>query len=246
MAYEEFAYWYDDLNQAADFDGLVEQLHAQLCLQGVPSGIIADLGCGTGEVSLRLAKLGYDMIGIDRSPDMLSILREKAEEENAQNILLLNQDLTQLDLYGTIHGAVSTFDTFNHLSPADVEIALQKVHLFMEPGGVLLFDANTPYKHTDVLANNTFEFNDPEEDFCCRWENRYLPDKQATEIKITARQEQEVLFEELFLEYNYTMDFWQTTLKNIGFTIVAVQDGENFAPLTPTSQRYLFTAVKPK
>ncbi len=246
MAYEEFAYWYDDLNQAADFDGLVQQLHAQLCLQGITSGIIADLGCGTGEVTLRLAKLGYDMIAIDRSPDMLSILREKAEEENAQNILLLNQDLTQLDLYGTIHGAVSTFDTFNHLAKNDLVTALEKVHLFMEPGGILLFDANTSYKHTHVLANNTFEFSDPEDDFFCQWENKYLPQQQATEIKITARQGQEILFQENFLEYEYTMEDWQEMLSSAGFIIAAVQDGESFSPLTPTSQRYLFTARKPK
>lgn len=246
MAYEEFAYWYDELNQAADFDGLARRLHALLVENGMQQGIVADLGCGTGEVTLRLAQLGYDMIGIDRSPEMLCILREKAEQQGIGKLLLLQQDLTQLDLYGTIHGAVSTFDTFNHLTKPQLSKAFERVYLFMEPGGVLLFDANTSYKHTQILGNNSFEFEDPEEEFFCQWNNQYLADKQATQIHIIARQGKDVLFEESFLEYNYSLEFWEELLENVGFSFVSVQDGEIFAPLTSESQRYLFTAIKPK
>ena len=57
------------------------------------------------------------MIGVDLSDEMLSILREKAEESGVQNLLLLCQNLLELDLYGTVRAAVSTFDTFNHIGP---------------------------------------------------------------------------------------------------------------------------------
>lgn len=81
----------------------------QLRAQGITEGIVADLGCGTGELTLRLAEAGYDMIGVDLSSEMLCVVREKAAEAKIENLLLLNQDITQLDLFGTVRGVVSTF-----------------------------------------------------------------------------------------------------------------------------------------
>ena len=99
---------------------------------------MADLGCGTGDLTLALAKAGYDMIGIDLSEEMLCILREKVYEQGRQGILLLQQNLCALDLYGTVHAAVSTFDTLNHIgSYAQFERAVCRSALFIEPGGCL-------------------------------------------------------------------------------------------------------------
>lgn len=243
MAYNDFAYWYDDLNQEADFDNLVQELHAQLLAAGIPSGIVADLGCGTGEVCLRLARLGYEMIGIDLSPDMLSVLRDKMTEDDS--VLLLCQDLSELDLYGTIAAAVSTYDTFNHLPKEQLLAALGKIHLFMEPGGLLLFDANTPFKHREVLADNCFELTD-EEGFVCEWRNEYNPTEESTTIHLIAAQDGEPVFEEWFTEYSYSREFWETALKQSGFEIVGCKDGETFGEVQRSSQRFLFAARKPQ
>ena len=112
MAYNEFAYFYDELNSEADYDALYRYVTDELAAHGIHDGILADLGCGTGDLTLMLAQAGYDVIGIDRSEEMLSVLREKADElDMTGRILLLRQDLLSLDLYGTIRAAVSTFDT---------------------------------------------------------------------------------------------------------------------------------------
>ena len=146
MAYNEFAYFYDELNSEADYDALYRYVCGELTAHGVTDGIVADFGCGTGELTLMLAQAGYDMIGIDRSEEMLSVLREKAEELGVlPRLLLLRQDLLELDLYGTIRAAVSTFDTYNHIGPLPrFEEALRKAAYFMEKDGVFLFDLNTP------------------------------------------------------------------------------------------------------
>ena len=78
MAYEAFAGVYDAFNEDADYDSLFRYVCGVLRAHGVEDGIVADLGCGTGELTLRLAAAGYDMIGVDLSPEMLSVLREKA------------------------------------------------------------------------------------------------------------------------------------------------------------------------
>ena len=124
MAYNEFAYFYDEFNGEADYDALYEQIRQELNAHDIRDGILADLGCGTGELTLMLTQAGYDMIGIDQSEEMLCVVRDKAEQLGLSGkLLLLQQDLLKLDLYGTIRGAVSTFDTFNHIQDLDTAIA---------------------------------------------------------------------------------------------------------------------------
>lgn len=149
MAYNEFAYFYDEFNGEADYDALYGYITDELKAHGITDGILADLGCGTGDLTLMLTQAGYDVIGIDRSEEMLSVLREKADELGLTGrLLLLKQDLLDLDLYGTIRAAVSTFDTYSHIGPQEnFEKAIRKAAYFMEQGGVFIFDLNTPYKH---------------------------------------------------------------------------------------------------
>ena len=93
MAYNEFAYFYDEFNGEADYDALYSHIHSQLEAHGIRDGIVADLGCGTGELTLMLTQAGYDMIGIDQSEEMLCVVRDKAEQLGLSGGLLLRQDL---------------------------------------------------------------------------------------------------------------------------------------------------------
>ena len=158
MAYNEFAYFYDEFNGEADYEALYAHIKKELEAHGIHDGILADLGCGTGELTLMLTQAGYDMIGIDQSEEMLCVIRDKAEQLGLSGrLLLLRQDLLKLDLYGTIRGAVSTFDTFNHIP--DLDKAIANAGFFMEKGGVLLFDMNTPYKHQNVLGEIVYTYD---------------------------------------------------------------------------------------
>ena len=173
MAYNEFAYFYDEFNGEADYEALYAHIKKELEAHGIHDGILADLGCGTGELTLMLTQAGYDMIGIDQSEEMLCVVRDKAEQLGLSGgLLLLRQDLLKLDLYGTIRAAVSTFDTYNHIGPADqFEKAIRKAAYFMEKDGVFIFDLNTPYKHQKILAGETFDIE--AEDAECHWTNHF-------------------------------------------------------------------------
>ena len=242
MAYNEFAYFYDELNGAADYDALYLYVKGQLEQNGIRDGIVVDLGCGTGELTLMLTQAGYDMIGVDQSEEMLAVLREKADElEISERLLLLRQDILNLDLYGTIRGAVSTFDTFNHLPSLDAAIA--NAAFFMEKGGVLLFDMNTPYKHQNVLGNNTFTFEG--EEAGCVWRNQIEDGGKRVRISLDIDdRENGESFHEEFCEYTYELAEIRAALERHGFTLESVCDGETFGPLTETSERYFFCAVK--
>lgn len=244
MAYNEFAYFYDEFNDDADYDALFVAVTARLRENGVDSGILVDLGCGTGDLTLMLSQAGYDVIGVDQSEEMLAVLREKAAELEISDLLLLRQDLLELDLFGTIRAAVATFDTFNHIGPLPrLEQAIARAALFMEKDGVLVFDMNTPYKHTHILSNNTFTLE--AEDAVCVWENRLEPEDQRTRIsiRITYSDSGEACDEE-FYEYWYTLDQIKAICRAHGLEIVDVRDGESFGDCTETSQRWLITAVK--
>lgn len=245
MAYNEFAYFYDELNGAADYDALYLYVKGQLEQNGIWDGIVVDLGCGTGELTLMLTQAGYDMIGVDQSEEMLAVLREKADElEISERLLLLRQDILNLDLYGTIRAAISTFDTYNHIGPREnFERAIEKAAFFMEKDGVFLFDLNTPYKHKEVLADNVFDLEGP--DAACRWKNHYDEAEQTVDIQIGIHYlDTDERFEEHFKEYTYPLEYVEEVLRRYGFRMEKVCDGETFGPLTEESQRYIITAIK--
>ena len=245
MAYNEFAYFYDELNGEANYDALFQYVVAQLREHGVRDGIVVDLGCGTGDLTLMLAQSGYDMIGVDQSAEMLSVLREKAAELGiSDGLLLLQQDILDLDLYGTIRAAVSTFDTFNHIGPRErFEKAIEKAAFFMEKDGVFVFDLNTPYKHRQILAGKSFTIECP--DAVCRWSNRYDPKAERVDLDVHIRyNDPPEECQEQFSEYTYDLPYVEKILQRYGFFVAAVRDGENFGPLRPDSQRYMITALK--
>ncbi len=244
MAYGEFARYYDALNTAADYDALAAYVTAELAAHGVRDGILADLGCGTGELTLRLAAAGYDVIGIDRSQEMLSVLRAKMDEGGQTGILLLCQDILALDLYGTVRAVTASFDTLNHIGPAETfRQAVARAGFFMEKGGVFVFDLNTPYKHAQVLADNTFTL--AKAGAVCRWHNRCDAAQGRVELSLTVTDTATgETFAEQFAEYAYPMELVEQALQAAGFALAKAADGEDFGPVRPDSQRWIFTAVK--
>lgn len=242
MAYQEFAYFYDEFNGEADYDVLYAKIKAELDAHGIHDGILLDMGCGTGELTLMLTQAGYDMIGVDQSEEMLAVVRDKADQLGiSERLLLLRQDLLNLDLYGTIRGAVSTFDTFNHIP--DLERTIQNAAFFMEEGGVLLFDMNTPYKHQHILGENTFTLEGP--DANCVWHNHWDEANQKVDISIGIDyQDTGEHFDEQFSEYTYSLEQIRVALEKYGFRLESVCDGETFEELTETSPRYFMCAVK--
>lgn len=243
MAYSSFAYYYDSLNQAADYDALYNEIQELFTRYNQKGTIIADLGCGTGEISLRLAKDNFEVIAVDASMEMLCVAREKAYEQEANNILFLNQPLEKLDLYGTIHGALATFDTLNHLAPKDLEKAIQKIALFMEDDSLFIFDVNTPYKHEEILAENSFVV-ETEDGLKCTWNNHYLAKKSATQITLEILEDDEIACQEEFLEYCYSFEHFKKILEENMFEFTLAIDGETFKDLNEQSQRALIVAKK--
>ena len=129
---------------------------------------LLDLCCGTGTLTCLLAERGYEMIAADASADMLMQAREKAAELPADCVqpLLLCQPAEELDLYGTVDAAVCSLDGFDYLPPEHLPEVLHRLHLFIRPGGLLIFDIRTP-ESFEMLDGELFL--DETEDVLCLW-----------------------------------------------------------------------------
>jgi len=244
MSYKEFSYFYDYFNYNADYDLLFRKIVSLAKEGGVSSGIVCDLGCGTGELAFRFNSAGYDVIAVDNSDEMLDVLFDKRDEIEAYNVQILKQDITQLDMFGTVDLFTCTFDTVNHLEGArSVQKLFDRVSLFMDPDGVFIFDMNTKYKHINILKNEVFDFIDEEAD--CHWQNTLYESENRTKISITINDKHagEVYFEEFF-EYFYELDIILEMLKKSGWKVVKRIDGEDLKEIRKDSQRYMFMVKK--
>lgn len=241
MGYEAFAGYYDFLTKNIDYNELAEYYDGLNVKFGGERGIMLDLACGTGSLSVVLRDMGYDVIGTDISPEMLSIAVSKSHE----GIEYLCQDMTELDLYGTIDGTICSLDSINHLEDITaVKKAFEKVSLFSNPGALFLFDVNTLYKHEKILGDNTFVY-DTEEVYCV-WQNEYCGDG-VTDIYLDFFEEREGVY------YRYSDDFTETAYKRedierllveTGFEVLACYEYLTEKEPTETSEKLTFIARK--
>ena len=182
MSYDIFSSVYDILTENVEYERISHKICSLLHKNGVDRGLLLDLGCGTGTLSFLLEQKGFDIIGVDASEDMLSVANEKKYEDDS-SALFLCQKAEELDLFGTIQCAVSTLDTFNHIDSIEkIEKAISLVSLFMDMNGIFIFDMNTPYKHKEILGNNTFVY-DMDEVYCV-WQNSYDENSGKTDIDL--------------------------------------------------------------
>ena len=169
--YTGFAGVYDEFMDNVPYDEWADYLYGLMTQYGVRDGILCELGCGTGKITRRLKKRGYDMIGIDCSSEMLQIARN-AEKPGDESILYLQQDMREFELYGTVAGIVSICDSMNYiLTKRDMMQVFKLVNNYLDINGVFIFDLNTVHYYKDVLSDNVI--CDNRENAGLIWENSY-------------------------------------------------------------------------
>jgi SAM-dependent methyltransferase len=242
--YAFFARYYDSLTANVDYPARARYFDALIRRVCPGASLLLDLACGTGSLTAELAALGYDMIGADASEDMLAAARGKLPG----GVLLLHQRAEELDLYGTIDGCVCALDSLNHLpGEAALQKAIERVSLFLGPGGVFVFDMNTPYKHREILADNAYIYEG--RDVFCAWRNALSPDNDRVEITLdffvpTARGAYRRETEN-FCEYAYPPEKITNMLAAAGLEVCAIYEGDTENPPTDTTQRVVFVTRKP-
>lgn len=245
--YSNFATVYDSLMYDVDYKKRTSYLLKLFKKYGKKPTLLLDVACGTGSFSNEFAKKGIEVIGADMSEEMLSVAREKSAEQGL-DILYLCQKAEELDLYGTVDGAVCCLDSLNHITDyKNFCKAIEKVSLFLEEGSLFIFDLNTEYKHKEILGNNVFVIET--EDVYCVWANKFCEKDSSVDISLDFFVENDGLYErfsEDFSERAYTLKEVKTACENAGLEILKIFDDMTENVMTDKSERAVFVTRKVK
>lgn len=247
--YSDFAYVYDLLMQDVNYAQWVDYLEELFGKFGTDKPVLVlDMACGTGSLTLEMAKRGYDMIGIDMSPDMLSCAMEKSAECGLFPLWVC-QDMRDFELYGTMDAILCTMDSLNYIGNAsDMERVFKLVRNYLNPGGLFIFDMNTPYKLQHVLGNNLFyEIRD---DITYLWRCEYLPEDKKCVFDLTFFvKEAEGLYRRLEEEQQqraWSVDEIGLLLTQSGLEVLAVYEAFSQLPPTEQTERVFYIVRRPE
>jgi SAM-dependent methyltransferase len=257
--YDAIAGVYDRLNAEIDYAAWADFVEAcfDRYLVSRPK-IVLDLACGTGSMTLSLARRGYDMIGVDGSVDMLTVAQDRTYEQDfgGTRVLYLLQDMRRFELYGTVGAVTCCLDSINYLlSEEDVRTCFRCVHNYLDPDGLFLFDVNSPYKFQHIYGNEAYILEDqiPDDDdadkpraIFCGWQNTYDRESGLCDFDLS-------LFEEMpdgsyrrsdehQRERCYSQETLQTLLKDCGFEFLGVFSDYDFSPVKDDTPRYYMVA----
>lgn len=246
IMYESFARVYDTFMDNVPYDQWAKDYEKIMKEHGIEDGILLDLGCGTGSLTLRLAEKGYDMIGVDYSMDMLEIAREKSE---GKDILYLEQDMREFELYGTVRAVLCVCDSINYiLEPEKVEEVFSLVDNYLDPHGIFIFDFNTDYKYREMIGDKVIAEDRDEMSFI--WDNYYDEESRINEYALSIFvQEKEDLYrkyQELHYQRGYSLEEMKKYLEHAGLIFLSAEDGEEGGPVRPDSGRIRVVAREQK
>lgn len=210
--------------------------------------LICDLGCGTASVSVELARMGYDLIGIDESVPMLEKARRKASDRGC-DILFLNQDIREMELFGTVDVFISLLDTVNHLTrKSDLIKMLSRFKNFLSPGGLFIFDIVTP-RHLEETLGDRF-FYTVEEDYALLWENHYSGRSKISTSDITLFREDAAglyrRYDGRIRERVYTEKELREILEGAGLTLLGRYGELTAGEPGPEEERIFCVAKRPE
>lgn len=247
-AYEALAGAYDALTADVDYERRADYLEKLFKRSQIPVRTVLDLACGTGELTAILTERGYEMIAVDGSPDMLAQAREKAAGLAGEPPVFLNQEMPALDLYGTVDAAVCCLDSINYLtSPKDVQKTLKRLHLFISPGGLLVFDVNSMEK---FAALDGQVFLDETENVYCVWRTEYERRSRLCRywVDLFTRRPDGAWSRggEEHLQRAYSAEELRAWLMDAGFIRVRTFGDCRMSAPRPDEQRIFFSAVRGK
>ena len=247
MSYEQFAYLYDELMKDAPYDQWVSFVKDILAKYDVEVTRLLDLACGTGELSVRLAKQGFEVTGIDLSEDMLSVAQEKAQASGVK-IPFFQQNMANLEGQGQFDAIGIFCDSLNYLqTEEEVKSTFSNVHQHLQDNGIFIFDVHSVYKVTEVFINQTFALN--EDDISYIWnsfpgDNPNSVEHELSFFVLDERTGKYDRIDELHFQRTYPIEQYSDWLDAAGFQLLEISADFKHQDPTEQSERIFFAAKK--
>ena len=245
-AYHNLAASYDRLTNDVDYEATVAFYYEILKQEGLKPRTAVDLACGTGSVTAILARKGLQVIGVDMSEEMLTEASQKAFDLDPAPWFIC-QSLQELRLPKAVDLAVCALDSLDYITdPADCKEAIRRTYKYLNPGGIFIFDVNTPEK---LRAMDGQIFLDEDDDVYCIWRGEFDEETNICSYGMDLFQRNGNLWERSFeehCEYAYSADQLVGYLKDAGFTHIRVYGDRRLEPPAPGEQRIYIKARKGK
>lgn len=247
--YTQFAHVYDELMREVPYAQWAGHYRALMRRCGVPEGArCAECACGTGSLTVPLARMGCRMTGIDLSADMLEEAMKKARA-NGLEIPFVRMDMCQMRLPRRADCVIATCDGVNYLtSPERAAQFFAAAFAALRPGGALIFDVSTPEKLKNTLGNNTLFSDDGKISYIWRnrWQEKTACVQMALSLFVRRPDGAYDRLEEAQTQRAYGRAELRKLLKEAGFCQIAFFGRMRLSPPRTGDDRWHVTAVKPR
>ena len=247
-SYDALASSYDSLMTDGSYRKRANFLEKVFKKSAIPVHSVLDLACGTGTIACLLAERGYEVIATDGSLEMLTQAAEKASFLDGQQPLFLHQTMPRLRLHTQVDAAISTIDSLNYLTrESDIRETFRRVYRWLKPGGVFVFDVNSPYKLRRM--DGQMYMDETEESFCV-WRTFFSEKTQICTYQVDLfRALEDGTWERDFEEHReraWSEEQLELLLREAGFDSVSVSGDLTLKPPAADEDRLIFRAVKNK
>ena len=238
-SYSSLAAWYDQLTGDVPYSAFADFYETEFARTGGEFRLVLDFCCGTGTLTAEMSRRGYEMIDTDASVDMLMQAQEKCASLPCPP-LFLNQRAEEMDLYGTVDAAICSLDGMNYLPPEVLPELFRRLHLFVRPGGLVIYDVKEPewFRSLDGQI-----FLDEKEDVFCLWRADYREEERCICYGMDLFERRRKLWKrsgEEHLEYAHEPAELQRLMEHAGFRAFTLhRDGPQHA-----EGRLFITAVR--
>lgn len=247
--YTGFAEVYDTLMNDVHYGAWADMYARMMTAYGIPRNAkVCECACGTGSLTLPLQQLGYEMMGIDLSQEMLWQAAQKARKAGF-GIPFIRQDMRQLRLHRPVDAVLATCDGVNYLlQDVDAAAFFQSAWEAIKPGGGLFFDVSTPYKLEHLLGSQFM--GEDRRDVTYMWQNRYFPERQQVEMHLAIFVKEPDgryrRIDEEQVQRAYQAEKLVALLQSIGFVDVRVFGTNALTHPAPEEHRWHIAARKPE
>ena len=243
--YAVLAAYYDRVMEDIDYGIWCDFYETCFEKNGIQPKKILDLACGTGSITVPLAKRGYALTGLDLSSEMLALAQSKSDEAKVR-IRFSEQNIACFQAGGNFDAIICSFDGINYLtSPRDAESCFACVRETLSDDGLFIFDVSTPYKYENILADNAFVYE--YDDLFLSWQNYFNPKSGICDFYLTffiKNGSQWKRFDETQKQRNYPLDVLGRMLDEAGLSVLETVSDTDFSPMTENSDRCFFICKK--
>lgn len=243
-SYTHFASVYDELMDDIPYDQYVDLTEDALgSLQGKR---LLDIGCGTGLLSVKFAKKGASVTGVDLSADMLAVASERAGSLNL-DISFIQQPMEAMDIQGSFDVAVIAIDSLNYVkAKEDVVQTFRRIYDLLVAGGVLLFDVHSTYKTDVVFMEAPFVFDNGRIAYIWQTEEGDEEHSVYSELAFFVRNDSGMYrrFDEAHYQRTFNTYSYVEMLNEAGFSIERIFADWEDEPPHEESERIFFQVRK--